>query len=860
MKKYILILFYFISISLVDAQNSTTVTSFISCSDQELDHIRQDVFDSKTKKNNINERFGALVRLWRLYRKQGFDMRPFDAVANQLLMVKNDQKKYALIDEGFAVLEQIIKNGERIPEIRGTKSLAWNTKTNWPYYHGIDGHQAGNTTDIGPQTGKVIWKFPKRNGWKASAIVKDGKVYCSGADSEIIAYCLDEKTGEILWKGKRFSDSFYHTAGSKYSPLLSGSSLIIKTSGWIHSFNTQTGKHLYSKKALGQKKNNSSKEIILHQLWDRVIVANEVSTGDKVWSLNVEGRLNADPIQVDTFVYFTTDKNTLFKVDKNTGSVLFKKSFDETLRGKISIQNQLIVLQNKEQELFAFDEQQQTVLWKNSDQKEKNLRSYEFYSEGVFHQSDMIIGGSDQKIYCFDVVSGQKKWDISTNDWVRSKPKIFDNHVYFADLSGHVYKYRLRKKSPKKVWTKKISDHGFMADLQVNNQGVVCSDRNMMLYSLSLNDAQVNWKHSQLDGVWKEDQFYASGEVSGQQASPTIVDGKLYISSPDGFVNAIDVETGKELWKFELKSSSSTTPAVAEGKVFVGQTYGSFGKYYALDKDTGQPVWETEELDDVWIGAGYKNGRIFLGNMDGYFFSVDASTGKILWKYYTSKDTPNEDKPLTQMRHGWPAGVYCNPIIHEDIVITGSWAGYYFCFDQNTGKLIWRTKTQPDHGKGGLPDSSAPVLFKNKIYVQEAGNRLTALDLLTGKKLKSWKVTPGFLQNGTVAVNSNIMVGSCIRSVTKLPYQADIVAFDPFSKSLDPIWTYNGGGGLTASVLTDQHIIFGSSADPFLTCLDFEGKVIWRTYVGGIMLESVPSIYGNKVFALIKNGYLYAIE
>ena len=75
------------------------------------------------------------------------------------------------------------------------------------------------------------------------------------------------------------------------------------------------------------------------------------------------------------------------------------------------------------------------------------------------------------------------------------------------------------------------------------------------------------------------------------------------------------------------------------------------------------------------------------------------------------------------------------------------------------------------------------------------------------------------------------------------------------------LWQYRGGGGLTVPVATPDKLIFGSAADPFLTCLNPEnGEVRWRLYVGGMMLESVPAIYGDKAFAFIKNGYLYAVK
>ena len=44
----------------------------------------------------------------------------------------------------------------------------------------------------------------------------------------------------------------------------------------------------------------------------------------------------------------------------------------------------------------------------------------------------------------------------------------------------------------------------------------------------------------------------AADWTGGLMASPTVVDGKVYIGGPDGFVNALDVTTGRQLWRFEL--------------------------------------------------------------------------------------------------------------------------------------------------------------------------------------------------------------------------------------------------------------------------------------------------------------------
>ena len=56
-------------------------------------------------------------------------------------------------------------------------------------------------------------------------------------------------------------------------------------------------------------------------------------------------------------------------------------------------------------------------------------------------------------------------------------------------------------------------------------------------------------------------------------------------------------------------------------------------------------------------------------------------------------------------------------------------------------------------------------------------------------------------------------------------------------------------------------LIFGSSADVFITCLDPDnGEVKWKFYTGGEMMENGPALYSDKVFAQCKNGWLFAIK
>ena len=58
----------------------------------------------------------------------------------------------------------------------------------------------------------------------------------------MIAYCLDEKTGKVVWKGRQHSASYYNNPGSKHTPFTTGEEVIIRAGSRFHIFNKGTGK------------------------------------------------------------------------------------------------------------------------------------------------------------------------------------------------------------------------------------------------------------------------------------------------------------------------------------------------------------------------------------------------------------------------------------------------------------------------------------------------------------------------------------------------------------------------------------------------------------------------------------------
>ena len=145
----------------------------------------------------------------------------------------------------------------------------------------------------------------------------------------------------------------------------------------------------------------------------------------------------------------------------------------------------------------------------------------------------------------------------------------------------------------------------------------------------------------------------------GQEATPIVVDGVMYVSTDLSRVKALDAKTGKEIWSFDPEVDGSWLlhvccgfvnrgVAVWKGKVYVGTLD---GRLIAIDAKTGKQVWSTQTFDK---SRGYAitgapivvKGKVIIGNAGaendarGYVTAYDADTGKQAWRFYTVPGNP----------------------------------------------------------------------------------------------------------------------------------------------------------------------------------------------------------------------------
>jgi outer membrane protein assembly factor BamB len=89
----------------------------------------------------------------------------------------------------------------------------------------------------------------------------------------------------------------------------------------------------------------------------------------------------------------------------------------------------------------------------------------------------------------------------------------------------------------------------------------------------------------------------------------------------DGYLYAVDAETGKEKWRFETGYDDKWPPSIADGVVY----FRGKGLLYALDSKTGKEKWRfclEEEGDSVSASPAIADGVLYLRSNHGYLYAI----------------------------------------------------------------------------------------------------------------------------------------------------------------------------------------------------------------------------------------------
>jgi outer membrane protein assembly factor BamB len=118
--------------------------------------------------------------------------------------------------------------------------------------------------------------------------------------------------------------------------------------------------------------------------------------------------------------------------------------------------------------------------------------------------------------------------------------------------------------------------------------------------------------------VWN---FTTDGEIA---SSPAVAEGVLYVGSGDDSIYALNAATGALIWHFKTNGDVASSPAIADNILYVGSYDGNL---YALNATTGSYLWSYTTSDMVVSSPAVANGIVYVGSYDHVIYAFGSLRG-----------------------------------------------------------------------------------------------------------------------------------------------------------------------------------------------------------------------------------------
>lgn len=284
-------------------------------------------------------------------------------------------------------------------------------------------------------------------------------------------------------------------------------------------------------------------------------------------------------------------------------------------------------------DVIAFDQKTGKQLWKTDLSDINNARSFwesrvsALLSGGpVAGLNKIFIGSENGKLYALDAKTGELSWEVSIKGEVINSPAVESGVVVVNSASG--------------IMKALNADTG--------------------------------------EEIWKIEQDVPALTLRGI-STPVIASGGVLIGTGKGEVNVYLLDSGQRGWSTEIGESTGSTelervidvdstPVIFGDKVYA---ISSRGNLVAIDIQSGRVLWKRQYSSYRQLSI-YRN-TIFLTNLRGHVYAIDRINGIERWSNLTLAN-----RSVT------------GPAIIDNYVVVGDFEGYLHWLNQETGEVVAR--------------------------------------------------------------------------------------------------------------------------------------------------------------------------
>jgi outer membrane protein assembly factor BamB len=296
------------------------------------------------------------------------------------------------------------------------------------------------------------------------------------------------------------------------------------------------------------------------------------------WVRGLKSYIEFAPAYCDGRLYVNTFRGTTYALNAHNGAVVWKHRNGGLTPSTPAIAGPILLVSSTDGTETGLRRSDGKVLWK------LRVRGH-IESSPVAIGNTAYFGASDGRLFSIDVRNGRIRWAYQTGGRINSSPSVWGNRVCITTYAGSIF--CLDRRSGRHLWHRYIARDAF-----------------------------------------RNESFYASASTDGR---------RLFTISRAGTVLALDARNGRVLWKHRLHTWGYSTPAIARGRIYVGDFRGDIHCYRAGD---GVELWRTRVGGRVLAPGLIVGNLIYFSNLETKTFGLRTSDGKVVWRIGLGKYQP----------------------------------------------------------------------------------------------------------------------------------------------------------------------------------------------------------------------------
>lgn len=272
------------------------------------------------------------------------------------------------------------------------------------------------------------------------------------------------------------------------------------------------------------------------------------------------------------------------------------------------------------------------------------------------------------------------------------------------------------------------------------------------------------------------------------------------------------------------------SPLLYKDQIITGNALEGLVAYRVEDHSR---IWSLPIPYGVEASGTMINDRLFIGSNNGRFYSINLSTGQIVWSF----DTKSE--------------IVAEPLLNEGVVYFLSGSQAVFALDAVSGKQLWTYNRQDTSSTMTIRGGSRPAFSNGFLYVGFSDGSVVSLNAKTGTP--QWEIT----------LNRNTR----FKDIDSTPViDGDSLYINSYDDQLyhisknkgEILWKSPYGGASTPMIIGDR-IITTSSKGEILSLSKKEGTLLWKKKTNqGIYID--PTSYKGLIVAAESQGPLSILD